>query len=195
MKIAHWGWPIYIATLAMGAGSARAQSQQSSQNTSQAAPKTQSVVEAARRTKEEKKNLPKPVRVWNNDNLPKEGINVIGTTGQPSAPSAADALTDAEEAPQNAPQTQSSINDLKQKIAALSKDVDLAQRKYSLDSEMYYGKTDYQDDTTGKAALDSESADLEAKKEQLAQQQAALDSLQARLASGKATDDKSNSPQ
>jgi len=184
MKNAYWGWPILIIALSAAASAARAQAQQSSSpSTSQTAPKSDSVADAAKRTKEQKKTEPKATHVWNNDNIPKqgEGVNVIGNADQTPALSADQSSQSQQMTPQVAAAYQSTIQQLKDRVTALSQDLDIAQRKLSLDSDMYYGKTNYQDDKLGKAALDTESADVKAKKDQLAQAQGALAAAQARL--------------
>jgi hypothetical protein len=185
MKNAYWSWPILIVALSAAAGTAGAQAQQSSsQSTSQTAPKSDSVADAAKRTKEQKKTEPKATHVWNNDNIPKqgEGLNVIGNADQTPARPDDQSSQGQQMTPQVAAAYQSAIQQLKDRVTALSQDLDIAQRKLSLDSDMYYGKTNYQDDKLGKAALDNESADVKAKKDQLAQAQGALAAAQARLA-------------
>jgi hypothetical protein len=64
----------------------RAQEQQP-----QPQPKKESVVEAARKAREQRKNLAKPATVYTNDNLPRPGgaANMIGSTPEPAKETAA----------------------------------------------------------------------------------------------------------
>lgn len=186
MKIARWGWPVLIVTLAVTAGALLGRSQQASQDTTQPAPKTDSLAEAARRARAQQKSQPKPTHVWNNDNLPTQaGVSVVGTADTSVATAPAETPQAPVQSAQDTAQLQSALNQAKEKVAALAQDVDIAQRKLTLDSDMYYGKTDYQEDKTGKAALDSEMAAINDKKKQLAEAQAILASLQGKLGPSK----------
>jgi len=177
---------VAFATVASSAQALPALARQASQDTTQTAPKAESPAEAARRAREEKKSPPKPARVWDNDNLPKEGegVNVVGTTETAAPPPAA-----AQPAPglstQEKAQLEAARTSLKEKIAALSQELDIAQRKYTLDSDMYYGKTNYQQDTPGKAALDAEASAVKDKKQQLDEAKAQLAALETKLNSPK----------
>lgn len=160
--------------------------QQPSQDTTQAAPKAESPAEAARHAREEKKTQPKPARVWDNDNLPKqgEGVNVVGTT-EAAAPPAAPTQPAPGLSSQQRAQLEAVRSNLRERISALSQEVDIAQRKYTLDSDMYYGKTNYQQDTAGKASLDAEASAVKDKKQQLDEAKAQLAALEAKLNSPK----------
>ncbi len=183
MRITRLGLPLLLFALAVTASSApgQSQSQQPAQQPSTAAPKTESPADAARLAREQKKNQPKPARVWDNDNLPAQGdgVSVVGST---TAPSAAPAVAPGPEmSVENKSQIQSAIQQAKDKVAGLEQDVDIAQRRYTLDSDMYYGKTNYQDDKAGKSALDAEQADIATKKQQLQEARDILASLQGKL--------------
>jgi len=184
MKPMRWGLLALIAVLLGSAAPSMAQTQQAAPP----APSSESPADAARRVREQKKAQPKPARVWDNDNLPSAqgGVNVVGDAS-PAARAAAAASVDQTAAPElsatDRDQVQSAIQEAKGKIADLRQDVSIAQRKYTLDSEMYYGKPDYADDKAGKASLDSESAALKDKQEQLKQAEQILDSMQAKLGS------------
>ncbi|MFZ0637260.1 MAG: hypothetical protein WA755_12370 [Candidatus Acidiferrales bacterium] len=180
-------------------------SQQTAQPSSQPTSQADSLAATARRAREQKKDQAKPAHVWDNDNLPAVGtVNVVGQSAEDSSAPAADAsgtpTPDKTEgaAGANPPpaegadagtgadtkedtHVQAAIQEAQEKIDDLKKDVDIAQRKYSLDSEMYYGKPDYTSDRAGKAALDSEMAGINDKKQQLAQAQQMLNELQAKL--------------
>jgi len=156
-----------------------------------------SPADAARKARELKKQQPKPAHVWDDDNLPKEGgLNVVGQPEIEAAPAnvappiggrqgqggpPAAAPTPAPMPAKEQSQVQSAIQEERDKIADLKKDIDVAQRKFSLDSDMYYGKPDYAGDRDGKRALDTEQAGLKDKQQQLEQAQQELALLEAKL--------------
>ena len=110
-------------------------------------------------------------------------MSVVGSTETPAAAPAPvpGEVAGAQAVPiENKGQLDPAIQQAKDKIASLEQDVDIAQRKFTLDSDMYYGKTNYQDDKAGKAALDVERADIENKKKQLQDARDILASLQAK---------------
>ena len=143
---------------------------------------------------------PKKARVWDNDNIPKAGdeISVVGPA-QP-APASADANAGANGATAgtNAPAAGAApvgnnddshgarktdkdarIEAAKQKLENLKKDMELAQRKYNLDSDTYYGKPDYATDREGAEQLKTEKDALTEKQDAVDAAQKELDQLQA----------------
>lgn len=183
MRMTRFGRSLLMLTIAVTARSAptRSQSQQAAQQTSSAAPQTESPADAARHSREQKKSQPKPARVWDNDNIPKEGngVSVVGSTETPASAPAESATAPAPPVENNG-QLSAAIQQAKDKIADLEQDLDIAQRKFTLDSDMYYGKTNYQDDKAGKAALDTEQADIANKKRELQEARDILASLQGK---------------
>src|ERR1700733_14929258 len=183
MRISRLVWSSFLLlfTIAGTLSSAAARSQQPAQQASSGAPQAESPADAARRAREQKKSQPKPAQVWDNDNIPKkgDGVSVVGST-EAAAPVPAEAPGSQPVPVENKGQVDPAIQQAKDKIASLEQDVDIAQRKFTLDSDMYYGKTNYQDDKAGKAALDVERADIENKKKQLQDARDILASLQAK---------------
>lgn len=183
MRMTRFGWSLLMLTIAVTARSApaRSQSQQAAQQTSSAAPQTESPADAARHSREQKKSQPKPAHVWDNDNIPKrgEGVSVVGSTETP-APAPAEGVVAPAVSVENKGQLDAAIQQAKDKIADLEQNLDIAQRKFTLDSDMYYGKTNYQDDKAGKAALDTEQADVTNKKRELQEARDILASLQGK---------------
>jgi hypothetical protein len=183
MRMTRFGWSLLMLTIAVTARSApaRSQSQQAAQQTSSAAPQTESPADAARHSREQKKSQPKPAHVWDNDNIPKQGdgVSVVGSTGAPASAPAESAMAPATPVENNG-QLSAAIQQAKDKIADLEQSLDIAQRKFTLDSDMYYGKTNYQDDKAGKAALDTEQADVTNKKRELQEARDILASLQGK---------------
>jgi hypothetical protein len=166
--------------------SARAQSQDS---------QTQSVADAARRAREQKKAADKqPSPVITNDTLkpaapaPSSDVTPVpAPSPQPSGDSSNAPATSAAPAPAGQLAPGSSAGDAdpkskdsvevarqKQQLAEAQKELELLQRELALEQDNVYSKTNYASDTAGKAKVD----DL---KLQVADKQQALDALKARL--------------
>jgi hypothetical protein len=150
-----------------------------------------SLAAAARRAQEAKKDQPKAAKVWDNANLPSTGgVNVVGQ--QPAAAgsnTAADstALTvqaaDAKPAPTKAELAtlNSDLATAKQRVADLKADLDLAQRKFTLDQSTYLSNPNHVNDRATAAALDAEKSDVDAKAEAVALAEKLLASAQAKV--------------
>ncbi len=146
---------------------------------------SQSVAEAARKARAQKKNTEKAPKVITDETLDvKKGDVQSATAEQPRMPGSPEAP--AQPAAAAAPGTPASpaakdqkeskeVADLKVKIKRAQDDLDLLQREQSLENDRYYSQTDYAQDTAGKAKLD----DL---KQQATDKQQELDRLKARLA-------------
>ena len=174
-----------------------------------------SVADAARRTREQKKEQPKAAKVWDNDTIPKKPgeVSVIGQTpaGAAADDSAAKDATDSRRPapadtaanPANAPSEpapaageksdhdkltseiaaiQSDLNAAKSQLQTVKADLDIAQRRFNLDSQTYYSKPNYVADRDGAARIVSEKADLESKQQAVADAQMKVDRLEAKLA-------------
>jgi hypothetical protein len=146
---------------------------------------SQSVAEAARKARAQKKNTEKAPKVITDETLDvKKGDVQSATAEQPRMPGSPEAP--AQPAAAAAPGTPASpaakdqkeskeVADLKVKIKRAQDDLDLLQREQSLENDSYYSQTDYARDTAGKAKLD----DL---KQQVTDKQQELERLKARLA-------------
>jgi hypothetical protein len=146
---------------------------------------SQSVAEAARKARAQKKNTEKAPKVITDETLEvKKGDVQSATAEQPRMPGSPEAP--AQPAAAAAPGTPASpaakdqkeskeVADLKVKIKRAQDDLDLLQREQSLENDSYYSQTDYAHDTAGKAKLD----DL---KQQVTDKQQELERLKARLA-------------
>jgi len=147
-----------------------------------------SVAEAARRARAQKKNAEKPAKVITDETLEvkkgdvqsaaAEQLRMPGTPETPAQPAPANA------APSAAPSEKKGSEDeklakelaaLKEQIKQAQSDLDLAQRKQALQQDTYYSNPDYVHDTAGKAKLD-------AIKQEIIDKQQELDRLKARLA-------------
>ena len=195
MKIAHWGLGILLV---VPMGIAAGQAQPPSQDASAAAP-TDSLAAAAKQAREAKKDQPKPARVWNDDTIPKSNaaISVVGQTPDDNGGAAA-APGDAAAAPPaaaangagggaaagggNRKALEGSIANAKERLATIKVDLDLLQRTYTLDSQMYYIKPDYASDTDGAAKLKDEQDQIAAKQQEMDDEQKKIDDLNAELA-------------
>src|SRR6266481_9856044 len=151
---------------------------------------TQSVAEAARRDRAQKKNNEKPAKVITDETLDvKKGDVQSATAEQLRIPGSPETQAQPPAAAAKAP-TQGSDNAseddkiraalkervaLKEKIKDAESDLDLQQREYKLDQESFYSNPDYSKNTSGKEKLD-------AMKQQITDKQQELDQVKARLA-------------
>ena len=148
---------------------------------------TQSVAEAARRARAQKKSE-KPPKVITDETLDvKKGDVQSATAEQLRIPGTPE--TQAQSTPANAPssavQSEKKASEdeklakelaaLKEQIKQAQGDLELLQREQSLEQDNHYSKTDYAHDTAGKAKLDS-------LKQQISEKQQELERLKARLA-------------
>src|SRR5229473_2533037 len=123
---------------------------------------TQSVAEAARRARAQKKNTEKPAKVITDETLDvKKGDVQSATAVQLTMP--------------GSPETPAERVALKEKIKDAQSDLDLLQREYQLDQDSFYSSPDYAKNTSGKEKLD-------AMKQQISNKQQELDQLKTKLA-------------
>jgi hypothetical protein len=196
MKIAHWSIGILLV---MPMGIAAGQAQPPAQDAQAPAP-TDSLAAAAKQAREAKKDQPKSARVWNDDTIPKSNaaISVVGQTPDDNAGAAAagDAAAAAPAAAANGSAgagggaaagggdrkaLEGSIANAKEKLATIKVDLDLLQRTYTLDSQMYYIKPDYASNTDGAAKLKDEQDQIAAKQQEMDDEQKKIDDLNAEL--------------
>jgi hypothetical protein len=183
MRIAQYA---VIALLACPAGVAYGQ-QQTSQ-TSQPAAKQDPLVEAARQAQERKRDQAKPVKVWDNDNIPSKpgDVSVIGETPAPSSDasaatdSTAAAPVQAKPAPTRA-EIESSVRDARQRLLTMKTDLDILQRTYDLDLQMYMSKPDYASDKEGAAKMADEKAQVDAKRQEIADLEKKIQEMEGKM--------------
>ena len=154
---------------------------------------TQSVAEAARRARAQKKSAEKPPKVITDETLDvkkgdvqsaaAEQLKILGSPETPAQPPAGPAGGAAA----NAASQDSKTSDdkaraalkervaLKEKIKEAQSDLDLLQREYQLDQDSFYSSPDYANNTSGKEKLD-------AMKQQISDKQQELEQLKAKLA-------------
>lgn len=182
MRIAQFA---VIALLVCPAGVAYGQ--QPPSQSGQPAAKQDPIVEAARQAQERKKDQAKVVKVWDNDNIPsKPGeVSVIGETPTPADASAtadttAIAPAEAKPAPTRA-EIESNIRDARQRLLTLKTDLDILQRTYDLDLQMYMSKPDYTSDKEGAAKMTDEKAQVDAKKQEIADLEKKIQEMQGKM--------------
>jgi flagellar motility protein MotE (MotC chaperone) len=155
----------------------------------QSGAQSQSIAEAARRSRAAK-NSTKPSKVITDDDLDKEnikpgaqGLTVDAPAKLETQPPSPDAVADAAATPSAAPDPATvaaatddpEITRLKDAIADAEKDADLARRDLALQQDTVYSNPDYQHDTAGKAKL-------AALQQQINDKQQDIDRLKTRLA-------------
>jgi hypothetical protein len=158
-----------FAGLLLTAGCTTAFAQSQSDN-------TESVAEAARRAREQKKTAGKPVRTLTNDNL--EPLSPAANAANApaaaeEAPAQANGETDAKPATpasddkseQKKAESEEKLKRLKKELAQSEAELDVLQRKAILDNDSYYSKVDFASDKDGKAALDAEAQQIVDKKQ------------------------------
>ena len=190
MRIACSGLLVLLA-LQVGMASAQQQQQPPQQQ-------ADSIAEAARRSREQKKEQPKPAKVWDNDTMPTKpgGINVVGpsspssdASGNPAAANVqvaggaaeAGAAKSESKSASDVKALQASLAAAKDQLQAVKTDLDILQRKYTLDSQMYYGKPNYVADADGAAKLADEKSQIDAKQQDVDAAQKKVDQLEAEL--------------
>jgi hypothetical protein len=148
---------------------------------------TQSVAEAARRARAQKKNSEKSAKVITDDNLnvkkgdvqsaAAEQLRIPGTPETPAGGAA--------NAPAQSSKTSSEDDARKERVALKEKikdalsDLDLLQREYQLDQDSFYSSPDYAKNTAGKQKLDGIKQQISDKQQEIEQLKAKLAALPA----------------
>lgn len=152
-----------------------------------------SVADAARQSRQQKQDAPKPARVIDNDVIPpspaaSNSPNVANATLNTNASSAADSSAEPSAGSAEEANSKGETEALKKEIAAKKEQVDFKKRELALAQDGYYSNPDHDRDTTGKQKLDAMQAEL-------AQAQSELNELQSKLAAaGPAADEKPAEP-
>jgi hypothetical protein len=197
-----------ISLVALGlAGPTKTAEAQSQGDTSQ------SVAEAARRAREQKKSAAKPVKTLTNDDLPVATVaaaNVAEASGQPNeakadaaAPLATAAGTaneklkapeDGEKAKQKRAEDRAALERAKKELATALGELDVMQRRAALDSDSYYSQTGFASDKSGKANLDAAAQQIAGKKQAVEELQAKVAELQTAIGEPPAAESDKNTP-
>lgn len=161
----------------------------------------QSVAEAARRAREQKKAKAAPAKVITDETLDvKKGDVQSAVAEVPKIPGAPDSNAPSQRGPANgsaanASNSSPATNDkLRKELAALQEqlktaltDLDLLRRENRLDQDTFYSKPDYGSDAAGKQKLDDE-------KQHIADKQQEVENLKAKIADLEKTLGSSPSP-
>jgi hypothetical protein len=144
---------------------------------------SQSVAEAARKARAQKKNAEKPAKVITDETLDvRKGDVQSAAAEQPRIPGSPETQTQPNsmgtQTPASPAESEKGAKEraaLKDQIKQVMNDLDLLQRKLSLDQDAFYSNLNYAKDEAGKANLD-------AQKQQISDKQQELDKLKAQLA-------------
>jgi hypothetical protein len=160
-----------------------------SQDQQSSGSQSQSIAEAARKSRESARNATKPSKVITDDDLDKgnikpgaQGLTVDAAPKLETQPPSPDAVADAAAtSPAPDPATVAAASDdpeiahLKESIASAEKDAELARRDLALQQDTFFSNPDHDHDTAGKAKLD-------ALQQQINDKQQEIDRLKMRLA-------------
>ena len=163
----------------------------------------QSVADAAKRTREQKKQEPATGKVWTNENVPTtgNGVSVVGeapalaatdagekpgdaaAADKDKAPGAAKAMTPEEIAKKRA-DLQAQLEEARKDQERLDKELDLAKRDLDLQTQQAYTNPQAMSDGSAqtqiapfRATVDSKTVELDAAKAKIAELQKQLDEL------------------
>jgi hypothetical protein len=151
-----------------------------------------SMVAAARRTREEKTQQPKTVRVWDNDNIPKKPDEItILNDNTPATPTSSDssAPKDGAKKPESSKDSpsdkkaglQTALGSAKETLQTLQNDLDILKRKLALDQQSYFGRPNYTADKNGATGLNGEQDQIDAKQLEMGAAQQKIADLQTQL--------------
>ena len=157
-----------------------------------------SVAEAARRSRAQKKNSEKPPKVVTDETLEvkkgdvqsaaAEQLRMPGTPVTPAAPAnAPSTAAPSEKKGSEDEKLAKELAALKEQIKQAQSDLDLVKREQALQQDTYFSNPDYARDNAGKAKLD-------AIKQQISDKQQELDRLKARLAELQPQGDSATAP-
>lgn len=163
----------------------------------------QSIADAARRSRAQKKNAARRSRVITNEDLDleyfkpgQEGLNLGAATSSKTEAPSASGLADVEAANQTAPsateESQTKDKDseaaaedaeivkLKKQIAEAEEQLKWQQREFALDQDTVYSNPNYTDFKTGKAKLESEQQGITERQQEIEALKTNLAALQER---------------
>lgn len=149
---------------------------------------SQSIADAARRSRDLKKNSAKSTKVITDDDLekknPQPAEQAAAGDAQPSAdtqapgPGGTNSGAATGKPPAPAPDTSEEARELarlKAELAEALKELDLDQRELALDQDTHLSNPDYQHDSSGKAKVDSDQQEINDKQQE-------IDRLKTRMA-------------
>jgi hypothetical protein len=172
------------ATLVLAAGAVMAPGirSQSAQDQAATGAQSQSIADAARKSREQSKNATKPSKVITDDDLDKknikpgaQGLTVDAPAKLETTPPTPDAVAAAASTPSTAPDaatTPAATDDpelakLKESIAVAEKDADLSRRELALEQDTFLSNADHEHDTAGKSKIDGLQQGIDAKQQDI----------------------------
>jgi hypothetical protein len=198
MSIAKWGL-VAVLVLPVGpAGIAAARPQQTTE-----ASQEDSLAVAARRAREQKKQQPKATKVWSNDDIPRTaGLSVVGQTPatdenaeNPPANAAGGTAKEGGVKP-GADAGKSNPADLaaaKDQLVTLQNDLDILQRKFTLDQQTVSSKPGYSLDNSGTATVKDDQDQIDAKQQEISDAQKKIEDLSKQPAASGASQNSTSS--
>jgi len=147
-----------------------------------------SLGDVARKARDAKMRVVKPARVWTDEDIPNLH-GVVSEPGQPPAPPPAAQAGQEGAAPAEAgdraeeiKKAEAELKAAKADAARVEKELDLLNREFDLDRQQFSSNPNYQSDAAGKARLDAEAKQIEAKKQELQQAEDKVTVVERRLA-------------
>ncbi|HTU34086.1 MAG TPA: hypothetical protein VMF66_09820 [Candidatus Acidoferrum sp.] len=145
------------------------------------APAVDSLAEAARKARAAEKNGPKTTRVFTNDNIPTEGgVSEVGSASQPASNSGATPGNQAKGGTKTAATNDEAtwrarFSKLRHKLEQDQAELDIMQRELGVLSMQYYNDPNKaMQQQLSREDIDKKTADIEAKKKQVADDQQAI---------------------
>ena len=141
---------------------------------------TQSVAEAARRAREQKKTAAKSSKVFTDDDVkpaapdaaPASGFPAPAPGGPANPPAGAPGAEGSKD-PKDQKDSKE-LADLKEQLKHAQNDLDLIQRELALAQDTYFSNPGYARDTAGKAKLDAQKQQVGDKQEEVARLKARI---------------------
>ena len=180
MRIGPCAWVVAFALLT---GTA-ARAQQTQPNAAPTQPgQEDSLAAAARRTREQKKTQTKTAaKVYSNEDLPSTGtINVVGSGVAPNSSQPGQPSSQAVASAETVRVSSAALSAAREKLASAQKDLDILQRKYNLDQQMFISNPNHDHDYTGSEALKSEQQQMNQAQDAVLAAQKEVDDLQAKV--------------
>jgi predicted RNase H-like nuclease (RuvC/YqgF family) len=142
------------------------------------------VADAARKARESKKDVPKPKKVWTDDDLKKatpETVSTVGTTGTPTTVQTTGNATTGQD--QNGEAAwRAKFKDQRDKIARAEKELDILQRELEKAQLQYYPDPQKaMTEQNSRADINDKTAKIDAKKKEIEQLKQGLDDLEDQL--------------
>ena len=159
--------------------------------TEQASAPVDPLAAAARKAREQKKDRPKPARIFDNDNLPKNGgISAVGSEPATESAESGGATTDSGAAPategsdtaKDEKAWRGRFEKLRHKLDEDQADLDIMQRELGvLDVQYYNDPMKAMQQGYSRSDIDEKTAKIEAKKKQVADDQQAISDAEEEL--------------